>query len=53
MLRQFISIWDIIIFDLAKTQVTFVRLSTLGENIDTRVYQWELQTHQKFLIENK
>ena len=33
---------------LRKMQVTYVRLLSRGENIDTRVYQWEFLTHQKF-----
>ena len=32
-------------------QVTYVQLFSLGENTGTSVYQWELQTHQKFPIE--
>ena len=48
MLRHLIQIWDIIISDLLKTQVIYVRLFYRGENIDTSAYQWELLTHQTF-----
>ena len=48
MLRQLIYIWDIIILDLAKMQVTYVQLFCLGENIYTSVYQWELKTDEIF-----
>ena len=39
MLSHWVYIWDIIISDLAKTQVTYVRLFSLGENINTSIYQ--------------
>ena len=42
------AIWDIIISGLAKAQVTYVQLLFHGENIATKVYQWELLTHQTF-----
>ena len=29
-------------------QVTYVRLFSLGENVDTNFYQWELPTRQTF-----
>ena len=49
MLRHLIEIRDIIISDLEKTQVTYVRLFSPEENIVTNVYQQELLTHQIFL----
>ena len=33
---------------IGKTQVIYVQLFSRRENIDTSVYQWELQTHQSF-----
>ena len=33
---------------LRKTQVTYVQLFSLGGNINTNFYQWELRTHQIF-----
>ena len=42
------QIWDTIISDLDKTQLTYVRLIFRGVNISTSVYQWKLRTNQTF-----
>ena len=46
--RHLIQIWDIIISDLAKLQVTYAQLLFRVNNNGTSVYQWELQTHHTF-----
>ena len=50
MIHHSIYTWYIIVFKLVKIQVSYVKLLSLGENSNSKIYQCNLATHHIFFI---